>query len=112
MLSQRDSRAPAASAAGRVGLEKALMATGTLQPTVVPPPPAAAAAPEPIIHKQLRRTSLHVRLVDLAASLAVWGVGILAFLLVAAVVDHWLGGLGFAGRAIAFLALAAGSAWF
>jgi hypothetical protein len=89
------------------------MATGTAQPTVVPPPPPAAAEHERIIQRKLGRTSLHVRLVDLAAALALWIVGVLGFLLVAALIDHWLpGGLGIVGRVIALVAIGGGSLWF
>src|SRR5688500_11382026 len=91
------------------------MATGTVPTTVVPPPPPAREATrehERIIHRQLGRTSLHVRLVDLASSLAVLVVGVLAFFLLAALVDHWVVGLGIVGRSLGWLLLVGGVAWY
>lgn len=91
------------------------MASGIIQATVVPPvppPPPGSAEHERVIQRQLGRTSLHVRLVDLAFSVAVWIVGVLAVLLVAALVDHWIVGLGTIGRGLVLLGLIAGSVWY
>ena len=54
------------------------------------------------IDAQLRKTRSHVRSVDIATSLMTLAAGTLAFVLVAALVDHWLvtGGLGFWTRAV------------
>src|SRR5215471_914952 len=90
------------------------MATGTIPtPTLPPPPPAPAESREreQLIQRQLSRTSLQVRLVDLGGSIAVWAIGVLAFFLVAALADH-LVGLGITGRAVALVLLVSGTAYF
>ncbi len=58
------------------------------------------------IDAQLRKTRSHVRSVDIATSLMVLAAGTLAYILLAAVFDHWIvaGGLGFWGRTF-FLAV-------
>jgi hypothetical protein len=58
------------------------------------------------IDAQLRKTRSHVRSVDIATSLMVLAAGTLAYILLAAVFDHWIvaGGLGFWGRTL-FLAV-------
>ncbi|HEX7448488.1 MAG TPA: hypothetical protein VF306_13130 [Pirellulales bacterium] len=62
------------------------------------------------IESQIHRTRRQVKGVDLSASLMVLAVGTLAYLMLVALVDHWLvsGGLGFGGRLTAFLLLTAG----
>ncbi|HEX5442940.1 MAG TPA: hypothetical protein VFW87_03885, partial [Pirellulales bacterium] len=66
------------------------------------------------IESQIHRTRRQVKGLDLTASLMVLAVGTLGYLMVVALVDHWLvsGGLGFGGRLTAFLALIAGIAAF
>src|SRR4029453_11990340 len=88
------------------------MATGTIPPTTAPPPTAQMRDRERVIHRQLGRTSFHVRLVDLASSLAILLVGVLAFILLVALVDHWVVGLGIVGRTLALALLVGGGAWF
>jgi hypothetical protein len=86
------------------------MATGTVPPTVVPPPLPANLEHESVIKRQLGRTSLHVRLVDLSVALATWMIAVLVLLLAAVVADHWIpGGLGWFGRVLASLVLIGGS---
>ncbi len=89
------------------------MATGTISPTSVPPPPPVAESRERerVIQRQLGRTSLYVRLVDLAGRLAFWAVGVLAFFILAALIDHVIG-LRIVGRVVALLLLTGGSAWY
>lgn len=60
---------------------------------------------EAFIESQLRKTRSHVRGVDLAAHVLTFLAGMLGYLLLAGVVDHWVvpGGLGFWGRLL-FLA--------
>jgi hypothetical protein len=90
------------------------MATGTI-PTPPPlpasapiPPPLPVSAERQLIDKQLDRTRLQVKTVDLAFGLLAITVGALAILLTAAVVDHWLWELGVAAR---FAVLAVLVAW-
>ena len=88
------------------------MATGTA-PAVLPPPlPTEKSPHERIIRRQLGRTSFHVRLVDLTSSLALLVVGVLVFLLLVAVVDHWIVGLGTTGRTLALVLLAGFSIYY
>ena len=88
------------------------MATGTLPPTPIHSATADIRDQERIIHRQLGRTSFHVRLVDLAASTAILLVGVIAFVMLAALIDHWVVGLGTVGRTLALLVLLAGVAWY
>ncbi|MEX2113669.1 MAG: hypothetical protein WD845_10815 [Pirellulales bacterium] len=57
------------------------------------------------IEAQLRKTRSHVRSVDIATGLMLLAAGTLAYILLAAVVDHWIvtGGLGFWGRTVFLL---------
>src|SRR5262245_39746921 len=90
------------------------MATGTAQLTTLPPPPPAptdSLAREALIRRQLSRTSLQVRLVDLASGIAVWVIGVLVLFLLAAAFDHLIG-LGEIGRCIALAMLIAWSLWY
>src|SRR5215207_1185096 len=59
---------------------------------------------EHYIDEQIRRTRRTLKLVDLAAGLITLAIGLLGFVLLAAVLDHWVvpGGLSEAGRAIVF----------
>jgi hypothetical protein len=91
------------------------MATGTVPSTVLPPPPPATDEQrehERIIHRQLDRTRLYVRLVDLTGSLIGLAIGVIGFLLVVALIDHWVVGLGFAGRTVAALLLVGAVLWY
>jgi hypothetical protein len=74
-----------------------------LPPTPVPPPSEC----EIVIDQQLQRTRRQVKGVDIAGGLIALAIGILAYLLVAAMIDHWLivGGLGFWGRLVLWLLL-------
>src|SRR5262249_61085803 len=74
----------------RARQSSSFMAPGTIPPPTLPPPPPPAESREreQLIQRQLSRTSLQVRLVDLGGSIAVWAIGVLAFFLVAALADH------------------------
>jgi len=83
------------------------------------PPPAVPVAPpsecERVIDERLERTRRRVKWVDIAGGLIALAIGVLAFLFLAALVDHWLivGGLGFWGRlALWLLLVAVGGAYF
>ena len=89
------------------------MASTSDSPLPPPPPPDHAAKRdsrtsvveyEKYIEAQLRKTRSQVRSVDIAGNLMLLLAATLAYLLVAAVFDHWLirGGLGVWGR-LAFL---------
>lgn len=69
---------------------------------------------EQYIDNQVETTRRLVKLVDLATSLVVLAAGILAFLLAAAVVEHWLvpGGYPLAARVALFALLIAGVTYF
>jgi len=89
----------------------------------VPPPLAAAPTPghqpagtivgyDDYIEQQIRKTGLHVKLVDIAWALMTLAAAWLALLLGLALVDHWIVGLSFWGRLAAFVVLVAGSVVF
>ena len=87
--------------------------------TVPPPPRPAEPQPGPpsyeaFIDDRLRRTRRQVKGVDVGGGLIVLLIGTLAYLLAAAVVDHWVvsGGLGFWGRLWLLLGLVVGAGWY
>ena len=73
---------------------------------IATPQPASAAPVAPpnecerVIDERLERTRRRVKGVDIAGGLIALAIGILAYLFLAALIDHWLivGGLGFWGR--------------
>jgi hypothetical protein len=79
-----------------------------------PEPPPQSAKCDAVIDDRLRKTRLQVKGVDIAAGLLTLGIGIIGYLFVLALADHWLvsGGLGFWTRLIALVTLAAGSGVF
>ncbi|HUY89280.1 MAG TPA: hypothetical protein VMV10_11140 [Pirellulales bacterium] len=84
------------------------MAAGTSVPSSPSPGPNGSRPPssgkfveyDRYIESQLHRTRRQVKSVDLMASLMLLAAGSMAYLLLAALADHWLvpGGMGFAGR--------------
>jgi collagen type III alpha len=91
--------------------------------TVAPRPPAPPLSPalsqalvdsEGYIDDHIRRTRRSLKLVDAAAGILTLAVGLLGFLLVAGLVDHWIipGGLGPVGRMLMFGLLLLGIAWY
>lgn len=90
------------------------MATGTAAPPATSAPATQDRKTVQVIERQLGRARFHVKLVDLLCQAALLSIGTLAYLLLAAVADHWFlpGGLGFIGRALAFVGLAALWVWF
>jgi len=91
------------------------MASGTATPNQQVEPPPLPTQAEGYIEHRIQQTRRHVKGVDVAQGLMTLAVGLLAYLLAAAVIDHWLvsGGLGFWGRLL-FLAglLGAGGYYF
>ncbi|MDY0170955.1 MAG: hypothetical protein RBS80_30730, partial [Thermoguttaceae bacterium] len=88
--------------------------SGIMATPVAPAPVAPAAPPTPaetVIDQRLRQARRHVRGIDLAAGLLWLTIGLLAYLLVFALLDHWVvtGGLGLLGRFLASLVLLAGA---
>ena len=93
------------------------MSTETKPPQVikVAPEPPQTGPRESIVDDRLRKTQQQVRGVDVAAGLLTLVIGSVAYLFVAALIDHWLlvGGLGFWGRLLTlFVLLALGGAYF
>jgi hypothetical protein len=86
------------------------MATGTAAGTTTAAPDSSRKTVQ-TIERQLRRARFHVKLVDLLSHVGLLAVGVLGYLLLVALIDHWIWPLGFAGRTIAFVGLVAGSAW-
>ncbi|MCE5266454.1 MAG: hypothetical protein LLG00_01015 [Planctomycetaceae bacterium] len=88
------------------------MQSGTVPPQV-PPQQAPSAAPpteyEAFIDQRLHQTRRRVKGVDLANALVTLSIGVVAYLLVAALADHWLvtGGLGIWARTLCWLLLVA-----
>src|SRR5947199_8274419 len=90
------------------------MASGSPATTIMPPAPPVPVESkerERIIQRQLARTSLQLRLTDLACGIATWFVGVLLLFLVCALIDHFLG-LGAIGRCTALAVLVACSLWY
>jgi len=85
------------------------MATGTVKSTVPVVPPREA---ERFIERQLGKTRRRVRMVDLAAALMSLAAGLLGYLLLLAVVDHWLFELTPSLRWLAWLPMLAGTGWY
>ena len=75
-------------------------------PTPVAAPPSAC---EGFIDQRLRKTRRRVKAIDIATGLVVLTIGVLAYLLAAALIDHWLivGGLGAWGRFLLWFGLVA-----
>jgi hypothetical protein len=87
--------------------------------TVAPGTPAAPLSPalldsEHFIDEHIRRTRRTLKLIDLSAGVLTLLVGLLAFLLVAGLIDHWVvpGGLGTLGRNVLFGVLLVGLSWY
>jgi hypothetical protein len=76
------------------------MTSGTATPNQRAEAQPLPTQAEGYIEHRIQQTRRHVKGVDIAQGLMTLAVGLLAYLLVAAVIDHWLvpGGLGFWGR--------------
>ena len=85
------------------------MSSGIATPPSLPPqtPAAPPTEYEVVIDRRLQQTRRHVKGVDITGGFLTLAIGVLAYLLAAAVIDHWLvvGGLGFWGRLVLWLVL-------
>lgn len=81
---------------------------------IAPPEQAPPSQSELLIDRRLRETRRQLAGVEVADGLITLAAGTLVYLLVAALVDHWLvpGGVGFFGRFVLFLILVAGAGAF
>ena len=98
-------------------LNHRLATTNLLMSTIAPPPKPTNPVlvdSEGYIDEQIRRTRRSLKLIDLAAGTLTLLIGLLGFVLVGALIDHWIvpGGLSLAGRAALFAVMLAGVAWY
>ena len=85
------------------------MASGSVNsPTT---PHDARVTADKLIETQLGRVRRHIRFTDLVAGILVLVAGVVAFLTLAAVVDHWIVGLGPIARWLALATLIVAAAW-
>jgi hypothetical protein len=114
LFAERKATSPAPPIAERIPKQ---MAQGTAQ-TDRPSSAAARAAKvieyERYIDEQVGKTRTNVKLVELAGQAMTLAAAVFGFLLVAAVLDHWIvpGGLGFRSRLLLLLCLAVGAIWY
>jgi len=71
--------------------------------------PGDSAGYDRFVDQQVERTATQLKWFDLCGSLMVLGAGVLSFLLIVTVLDHWVVSLGGGGRWTALVLLAAGS---
>ncbi len=92
------------------------MATGTFPSHPTPPPVQPVPAPptgyERSVEEQLRRTRVQVKVVEIVSNSLMLIVGSLGYLLLLAVVDHWVLSLGFWTRLLALAVLLGGAGWW
>lgn len=88
------------------------MSTSTSPPQRRSTPPPSGVLPDRFIELQLDRTRRDVKLVDLSSAVMVLAAGVVGFLLVAAVIDHWVLPLAPWGRWLFLAALLLGVAWY
>jgi hypothetical protein len=77
-----------------------------------PVAPGDSAGYDRFIDQQVAKTGSQVKLVDICSSLMVLGAGVLSFLLIVTVLDHWIVSLGTGGRWTALALLACGAGWY
>jgi hypothetical protein len=77
-----------------------------------PVAPGDSAGYDRFIDQQVAKTGSQVKLVDICSSLMVLGAGVLSFLLIVTVLDHWIISLGTGGRWTALAVLACGAGWY
>lgn len=74
--------------------------------------PGDSAGYHRFIDQQVEKTGTQVKLVDLGSSLMVLGAGVLSYLLVMTIIDHWFFSLGPPGRWAALVLLVSGAGWY
>ncbi len=77
-----------------------------------PVAPGDSAGFDRFIDQQVAKTGAQVKFVDICSSLMVFGAGVLSFLLIVTVLDHWVASLGIAGRWTALALLACAGGWY
>ncbi len=90
-------------------------ASSVVPPPPPPPPPAFEAPPRQYAHTvddQLRRAARQVKFVDLVSGLLTLLACSLVYLLLLAVVDHWIVGLNAPSRFVAFAGLLVGGGYY
>lgn len=91
------------------------MASGALPAAGPSGRPPAADVVNPtvsgVVHRQLDRTKLFVKLIDLGVLVAWAGAGLLGYFLVLAIVDHWVVSLGTVGRWLSLVGMLVGLGW-
>ncbi|MHB8901663.1 MAG: hypothetical protein ACYC6Y_23155 [Thermoguttaceae bacterium] len=85
--------------------------------SLAPPEPTSLLPDQPqddAIDRRIRQTRRQLKLNDFATASIALLAGVLAYLLLGALADHWLvpGGLGFTSRLVLFLGLAAVGGWY
>jgi len=86
--------------------------------SVTEPRPAPAAggarADERLVDEQIKRTRRALKVVDLTAGMITLVIGVIMFLLAAAVLEHWVipGGWSIAARSVLFVLLVLGAAYY
>ena len=74
--------------------------------------PGDSAGYARFIDQQVEKTGTQVKLVDVCSSLSVLGAGVLSYLFLAIVADHWIVPLGSVGRWTALIVLVCGVGWY
>ena len=89
------------------------MASPTLPPPEAPPKKPLKSL-STTIDKRIRQTRWQLKMNDFATGSLALVAGILGYLFVATLADHWIvtGGLGFGSRLLLFLGLVGGAGWY
>jgi hypothetical protein len=81
-------------------------------PYAAPPPSERLQRMERFIDDRIEKTSSQLKLVDLAGAIMTLFGGALAYLLMLALIDHWVMPLGFWGRLLSLVALLGTGGWY
>lgn len=85
------------------------MSSGTAASATPPKEPRVAVRADSPVDRRLRLTQRQVKIGDVCAGLILLAIGVLGYLTLAAVIDHWIvpSGLGVVGRSVLFVGLVA-----